>query len=137
MDREVVGGDDGAGQAVAWLRGLADPVRLRLLALLGAGGEVCVCYLHDSLGLPQPTVSRHLAALRARGLVATRRAGLWIYYRLAEPPEAWRRAVLAAALEGVAEADPFRGDRDRLDRLRLAAREPGRLREPSPPGACC
>src|SRR5262249_42668842 len=41
---------------------LADKTRLRILALLGKN-EVCVCHIHDSLGLPQPTVSRHLAYL--------------------------------------------------------------------------
>jgi ArsR family transcriptional regulator, arsenate/arsenite/antimonite-responsive transcriptional repressor len=41
-------------------KALADKSRLRILALLG-NNEVCVCHIHDSLGLPQPTVSRHLA----------------------------------------------------------------------------
>ena len=46
-------------------------------------GEVCVCNIHDSLGLPQPKVSRHLAYLRRAGLVAARKDGLWVHYRLA------------------------------------------------------
>src|SRR4051812_49998126 len=64
-------------------KALADATRLRILALL-IGGEVCVCEIHDTLRLPQPTVSRHLAYLRRSGLVATRRDGLWIRYRLAQ-----------------------------------------------------
>src|SRR5882672_7026239 len=63
------------------LKTLADGTRLRILALLVAG-EVCVCEIHDTLKLPQPTVSRHLAYLRRSGLVETRREGLWIHYRL-------------------------------------------------------
>ena len=42
---------------------LADATRLRILSLL-KDGEVCVCHLHGSLGVPQPTASRHLAYLR-------------------------------------------------------------------------
>jgi ArsR family transcriptional regulator len=62
----------------------SDPVRLRLLNLL-AGREVCVCHLHEALGLPQPTVSRHLAYLRKTGLVMGRKEGLWVHYRLSKP----------------------------------------------------
>jgi ArsR family transcriptional regulator len=53
-------------------KALADPTRLRILALL-VEGEVCVCDIHDTLRLPQPTASRHLAYLRRTGLVVTRR----------------------------------------------------------------
>ena len=56
------------------LKALADKTRLRILGLLAAG-EVCVCHLHKSLKLPQPTVSRHLAYLRRAGLVETRKDG--------------------------------------------------------------
>ncbi len=61
---------------------LADPTRLRILALL-ADGEICVCHIHESLAVPQPTASRHLAYLRRAGLVDTRREGLWVHYRVA------------------------------------------------------
>jgi ArsR family transcriptional regulator len=63
-------------------KALADTTRLRILALLG-NNEVCVCHIHDSLGLPQPTVSRHLAYLRRAGLVDTRRDGVWMHYQVA------------------------------------------------------
>src|SRR5262247_2479866 len=63
-------------------KALADKTRLRILALLG-NNEVCVCHLHDSLRLPQPTVSRHLAYLRGTGLVDVRRDGIWMHYRVA------------------------------------------------------
>jgi len=74
------------------LKALADPVRLRLLNLLAEGREVCVCHLHGALELPQPTVSRHLAYLRKAGLVAGRKEGLWVHYRLTKPSEALHRA---------------------------------------------
>src|SRR5215216_1577316 len=64
-------------------KALADGTRLRILGLL-LSGEVCVCHIHESLRIPQPKASRHLAYLRNAGLVDTRREGLWIHYRLAE-----------------------------------------------------
>ena len=50
----------------ATYKALADRTRLRILALL-MDGEVCVCDIHDTLRLPQPTASRHLAYLRRSG----------------------------------------------------------------------
>jgi ArsR family transcriptional regulator len=64
-------------------KALADATRLRILTLL-VEGEVCVCEIHDTLRLPQPTVSRHLAYLRRTGLVAARRDATWMHYRLAD-----------------------------------------------------
>ena len=66
----------------ATYKALADATRLRILALL-IDGEVCVCDIHDTLRLPQPTVSRHLAYLRRTGLVEARREGTWMHYRIA------------------------------------------------------
>ena len=62
---------------------LADPKRIMLLYLLTTGPK-CVTELVDSLGVPQPTVSRHLAVLRERELVQTERQGTSIYYTLAD-----------------------------------------------------
>ena len=64
-------------------KALADSTRLRILTLL-VEGEVCVCEIHDTLRLPQPTVSRHLAYLRRTGLVEARRDATWMHYRLAD-----------------------------------------------------
>jgi ArsR family transcriptional regulator len=52
-------------------RAFSDPIRLRILHLI-ADGELCVCDLVEILGLPQPTVSRHLSYLRKAGLVSAR-----------------------------------------------------------------
>jgi ArsR family transcriptional regulator len=79
--------------AVELFKALADPVRLRLLNLL-ADSEVCVCHLHETLDLPQSTVSRHLAYLRKRGLVIGRKNGLWVHYRLAKPADELHRLLI-------------------------------------------
>jgi ArsR family transcriptional regulator len=67
-------------------RALADRTRLRLLNLMG-NDEVCVCYFVEVLRTPQPKISRHLAYLRRAGVVAARRDGKWIHYRIVEPTD--------------------------------------------------
>jgi len=64
------------------LKALSDPIRLRIVLLLQAEGELCVCDLMAVLGLPQSTVSRHLAYLKRSCWVDTRRQGVWMYYTL-------------------------------------------------------
>lgn len=91
------------------------------------GGEFCVCELTAILELSQPTVSRHLAYLRAHGLVADRRAGQWIHYRLPRELPAWVRQVLRAAVADAGDDSPLAHDahqlaqldRGRIDRARL------------------
>ena len=83
----------------ALLRALSDETRLRIVALL-AQGELCVCHIERSLALPQPTVSRQLAVLRHAGVVATRRRGTWIYYRLAVPADPGAARALDAVVDG-------------------------------------
>jgi ArsR family transcriptional regulator len=64
------------------LRAAGEPTRLRLLNLLRVG-SICVCDLQAVLQIPQPTVSRHLAALRHAGLVLDSRTGMRMIYSLA------------------------------------------------------
>jgi ArsR family transcriptional regulator len=113
-------------------KALADKTRLRILALLGPN-EVCVCHLHDSLGLPQPAVSRHLAYLRRAGLVDARREGVWMHYQVARSLEPAVQAVLDAAVASVTEAPATSRDRKRFERTF------GKLYVLSAPGggACC
>ena len=65
-------------------KALGDPVRLRLVSMIGAreGGEVCVCDLASAFDLSQPTISHHLKVLREAGLIESERRGTWVYYRL-------------------------------------------------------
>ncbi|MBI2776544.1 MAG: winged helix-turn-helix transcriptional regulator [Chloroflexi bacterium] len=65
-------------------RALADPKRLCVLESL-AEGEVSVSDLATRVACQVPNMSQHLAVLRAAGLVATRRDGSTVYYRLADP----------------------------------------------------
>ena len=70
-----------ADQAQALLKTLANQDRLLLLCQL-VTGERCVGELEQGLGIVQPTLSQQLAVLRREGLVATRREGKQIYYRI-------------------------------------------------------
>ena len=98
-------------------KALADGTRLRILALLQAG-EICVCDIHGSLGLPQPTVSRHLAYLRKTGLVPARRDGLWVHYRLAPLPDPVAQTVVEAVNHALGHLEA--GERDRRRLLKMA-----------------
>lgn len=63
---------------------LADRTRLRLLNLM-RDGEVCVCFLAETLGTNDPKISRHLAYLKRANLVKGRREGKWMHYSLNRP----------------------------------------------------
>lgn len=66
---------------IEFLRLISDRSRLKILRLLKEG-EICVCEMAAILGIAQPTVSQHLAKLRALGLVKERREGQWVIYSL-------------------------------------------------------
>lgn len=72
-----------AGEATALLRTLAHEDRLLLLCQLSQG-ELCVSDLELELGIFQPSLSQQLGVLRRQGLVATRREGKNIYYRVVD-----------------------------------------------------
>ncbi|TXK40732.1 metalloregulator ArsR/SmtB family transcription factor [Nonomuraea sp. C10] len=71
-----------AAELAVLLKAVADPVRLRLLSMIGshAGGEACVCDLTDAFDLTAPTISHHLKVLRTAGLIGSERRGTWVYY---------------------------------------------------------
>jgi ArsR family transcriptional regulator len=96
-------------------KALADTTRLRMLGLL-LSGEVCVCHIHESLKIPQSKASRHLAYLRRAGLVATRRDGLWVHYRLANVSNPVLAAVGDAVRHALTHVDIVRRDGERLEK---------------------
>ena len=116
----------------ALFKALADKTRLRILALLG-NNEVCVCHIHDTLGLPQPTVSRHLAYLRRSGLVAARRDGVWMHYRISPSLDPVVRGVVDAAVDALNRVPGTSQDRRQFQR---AFGELYVLESPSG-GSCC
>jgi arsenate reductase/ArsR family transcriptional regulator len=69
-------------QLEAALKAAGDPTRTRILKLL-EDRELCVCQIQAVLRLAPSTVSKHLALLKASGLVDDRRDGRWVHYALA------------------------------------------------------
>lgn len=74
---------------------LADETRVRMVLLIEREQELCVCELTCAMSESQPKVSRHLALLRNSGLLADRRQGQWVYYRLHPQLPTWVREVLS------------------------------------------
>ena len=93
-------------------RALGDETRVRIVALL-THGELCVCHIEEALGLPQPNVSRQLGVLRSAGIVAPRREGNWIYYRIADQEDDECRRVLGA-IKSFAAHDKLHRDVQKL-----------------------
>lgn len=107
---------------------LCDETRLRILNLLHEG-ELCVCHFQEVLGESQVKISKHLAYLRARGLVETRKEANWVIYSLPAKPSRELSANLACLQDCSRENPVFRKDSEKRGRLI------GKFAECSP--VCC
>lgn len=96
-----------------FFQALGDSTRLRLLNLM-RDQEVCVCYFVEIIGAPQPKISRHLAYLRSAGIVAARREGKWMHYRLVMPPHPGAARILQDTLDSMNDDKAMNADRARL-----------------------
>ena len=95
---------------------LCDPTRLRLLQVL-AQGPLCVCHFQAILREPQVKISKHLAYLKARGLVQCEREGNWMVYALPAKPSRELKTNLACLQDCAGENPVFRGDLARRRKL--------------------
>ena len=97
--------------------------------------EVCVCFLVEILKTNQPKISRHLAYMRRAGIVAARREGNWMHYRIVTPPDADAARVLEETRAWLANDPEMQKDRERLVKICCAPRLPLRIQSaPRPPG---
>lgn len=96
-----------------FFQALGDKTRLRILNLMG-DQEICVCYLVEILGGPQSKISRHLAYLRSAGIVAARREGKWMHYRISIPPHAGAAQILRQTLAALKDERTMQADLVRL-----------------------
>ncbi len=90
--------DEGAAEEMATiLKTLADPVRLRLVSIIGTApdGEACACDLPDLVDRSQPTVSHHLGQLVKAGILEREQRGKWAWFRL----DGERLAAVCRALD--------------------------------------
>ena len=121
-------------QAELLFKALADRTRLRLLNLMAAG-EVCVCFFVEVLGESQPKISRHLAYLRRAGIVAARREGKWMHYRISTPADPHAARVFAEVLTWLGEDGSMQKDRARMENICCAPSLPVRLQGAPRPAA--
>ena len=84
MQTVITSGEATRTRAAAVARALADPKRLCVLERL-ALGEQSVSELSREVGCQVPNMSQHLAVLRSAGIVASRREGSTVFYRLTDP----------------------------------------------------
>ncbi len=80
-------------------KALADETRMRIALLITREKELCVCELTCALDVSQPKISRHLALLRESNLLADRRKGQWVYYRLHPDLPNWVSKTLKILLD--------------------------------------
>jgi ArsR family transcriptional regulator len=115
-------------------KALADRTRLRLIGLLG-DQEVCVCFLVEILKTSQPKISRHLAYLRRAQIVAARREGKWMHYRLTEPPNEHAARIFREVRASLSDHPELQRDRAQLEKVCCAVQLPVQLRRaPRPAG---
>lgn len=113
-------------------RALADRTRLRLLSLMG-DDEICVCFLVEVLKTNQPKISRHLAYLRRAGVVAARREGKWMHYRIVDPSDQQAARIFREVRSWLASDTILQRDRERMNKICCAPRLPVQLqRAPRP-----
>ena len=91
--------------AVALLSALAEPTRLAALRIVWDGGEHCVCELMRKLAASQSRMSRHMAALKAVGLVADRRDAQWVRYRRNPELAPDIRAIVDAVMASLSDSE--------------------------------
>lgn len=96
---------DDLADAATLFKALADPVRVKLLALVrqAPDGEACFCDLADEFDMPQSSLSHHLKILVQSGLLSRDRRGTWSWYRVEPKP----LDIMTALLE---PGGPFRDD---------------------------
>jgi ArsR family transcriptional regulator, arsenate/arsenite/antimonite-responsive transcriptional repressor len=117
---------DKAFEREFFFKALADPTRLRIINLLG-DQEVCVCFFVEILKTNQPKISRHLAYLRRAGIVAARREGIWMHYRISTPGDENAAKVLMDVREWLAKDALMQQDRNRLYKICCAPELPVQL----------
>ncbi len=96
---------------------LSDETRLRCLLLVLREGTLCVCELTTALDENQPKISRHLAQLRATGVLTDERVGQWVYYQVSNDLPGWLRKVIKGLQQSNCLAAQYQQDTQRLQRM--------------------
>ena len=102
------------------MKALSDPNRVKLVKMLQKR-TMCVCEVQASLGIAQPTVSKHLKILESAGLVDRKKEGLWVNYSLTDGGRSPYAASLLGNLKHWLDDDP--GVRDLITKSEAIRRE--------------
>ena len=100
-----------------------DRTRLRILHLLRRS-PLCVCHFQDILGEPQVKISKHLAYLRSRGMVRTKKEQNWVIYSLPERRATELERNLKCLQDCVQTDAVFKRDMEKLSKLAKNCCEP-------------
>jgi ArsR family transcriptional regulator len=111
---------DAMKEFITVMKALSDPNRVRLLKMLQRR-MMCVCEIRATLGIAQPTVSKHLKILEDAGMVSRKKEGLWVNYSLTDGGRSPYAASLLGNLRHWLTDDP--GIRDLLDKSDDVRRE--------------
>ncbi len=84
MTKKLIDKDEDILQASLAMKAIAHPLRLKVLCVLG-DGELSVQEIVDSVGTSQSNISQHLAILRDKGVLATRKDANRVFYRIGDP----------------------------------------------------
>ncbi|MEM6672886.1 MAG: metalloregulator ArsR/SmtB family transcription factor [Planctomycetota bacterium] len=103
-------------QTAELFKAVADPTRVRILGLLLAAGELCVCEVETALDLSQSRTSRALSQLRRAGLVVDRRDGAWVHYSASKDRDPVVRGVLQGLRRTLADDPAALADLANLER---------------------
>ncbi len=117
-------------------KSLADETRLKILWLLMAKEELCVCDIMGVLGITQSKASRHLRYLYHLGWVTDRREGVWMNYRLSIAPGSPKEKQLKLLAEILSSRSEAQALQDRLEKW-LAAKGQNKDRAASEGAAAC
>ena len=96
------------------MKALSEPNRVKIVKML-QHKMMCVCEMQASLGIAQPSVSKHLKILEEAGLVGFIKDGLWVNYHLTENPESPFTATLLGNMRHWLDDEP--SVRDLVNRL--------------------
>jgi ArsR family transcriptional regulator, arsenate/arsenite/antimonite-responsive transcriptional repressor len=100
-------------------KALSEPLRIRLICLVAASPDICVCDLITITGVSQSMVSRHLAYLRNSGWLEARRQKLWMHYSIAKQEEKMDQSILKGLQKHGEFSQQIKADLAELAKLAL------------------
>lgn len=96
---------------------LSDETRVRCLLMIAREGSMCVAELTCALNESQPKISRHLALLRASGVLVDKRQGQWVFYQIADDLPGWMRKQIEGLMNSNCLKKEYQQDIENLAKM--------------------